>query len=64
MLTNNEVLDFGDRSRGEHRQLSLTVLSGRGFKFAPVYGELAADLITGKPNPHYTTESSLGAQHR
>ncbi|MFW0794853.1 N-methyl-L-tryptophan oxidase [Gordonia sp. CPCC 205515] len=44
--------------------LLLTALSGRGFKFAPAYGELAADLITGKPNPHYTTEFSLGAQHR
>ncbi|MGV9482614.1 hypothetical protein [Gordonia aichiensis] len=35
--------------------LLLTVLSGRGFKFAPVYGGFAADVIARRPNPHYTT---------
>ncbi len=44
--------------------LLLTALSGRGFKFAPVYGELAADLVTGKPNDLYDAGFALGAQHR
>ena len=42
--------------------LLLTAFSGRGFKFAPVHGELAADMITGERNDLYDPGFAL-AQH-
>lgn len=44
--------------------LLLTAFSGRGFKFAPVYGQIAADLITGTPTDLYDPSFALSAQHR
>ncbi len=42
----------------------LTAFSGRGFKFAPVYGELAADLITGERNDLYDPGFALSGHNR
>ncbi|MDY6810083.1 MAG: hypothetical protein SW127_13860 [Actinomycetota bacterium] len=42
------------------RMLMLTALSGKGFKFCPAFGELAADLVTGKSNNLYDAGFSLG----
>lgn len=44
--------------------LLLTAFSGRGFKFAPVYGELAADLVTGTPTDLYDPDFALASHHR
>ena len=42
----------------------LTAFSGRGFKFAPFYGELAADLVTGQRNDLYDPEFALAERSR
>ncbi|MGA9869543.1 MAG: N-methyl-L-tryptophan oxidase [Rhodococcus sp. (in: high G+C Gram-positive bacteria)] len=44
--------------------LLLTALSGRGFKFAPVFGEIAADLVTGQSNDLYDPAFALAAHRR
>ncbi|MCF3938252.1 MULTISPECIES: hypothetical protein [Gordonia] len=46
------------------RYSMLTALSGKGFKFCPAFGVLAADLVTGKSNNFYNAGFSLGAQSR
>lgn len=46
------------------QMLLLTAFSGRGFKFAPVYGELAANLVTGTPTDLYDPDFALAAHAR
>ncbi|MFT4128336.1 MAG: N-methyl-L-tryptophan oxidase [Gordonia sp. (in: high G+C Gram-positive bacteria)] len=44
--------------------LLLTAFSGRGYKFAPVYGELAANLIMGEHNDLYDPGFALSEHAR
>ncbi|PXX71448.1 monomeric sarcosine oxidase [Nocardia tenerifensis] len=44
--------------------LLLTAFSGRGFKFAPVFGEIAADLITGVRNELWDSGFALSSHPR
>jgi sarcosine oxidase len=40
-----------DRHPAHSNVLVFSCCSGHGFKYAPVYGEIAADLIAGRPRP-------------
>jgi sarcosine oxidase len=40
-----------DRHPGHANILVISCCSGHGFKYAPVYGEIAADLLADKPRP-------------
>ncbi|WP_280430876.1 N-methyl-L-tryptophan oxidase [Nocardia brasiliensis] len=44
--------------------LLLTAFSGRGFKFAPVFGEIAADLLTGTRNDLWDSNFALSTHPR